>query len=104
MSFIGKNFSSPQEENRIKYDRRSPAFDNCITQRSKGASNKVVQNETEGNPAEHPAKTVIRRLRLRCVCSKRENKEKCADFLPIQKQRWAGYMGSLGNGYFNDVT
>ena len=59
-------------------------------------------NGVERYSDEYFAITAVQRLRIRCICNK-PSKEQCAKFLPIQKQRWAGYMGSLGNGFYNDA-
>ena len=100
------NFTDPIEAHRLRYNKGSPAYEHCMKRRANETSNDDVSSNSSENgrdSEEHSSKTTIRRLRLECVCSKQQKQEKCAEFLPIQMQRWAGYMGSLGNGFFNDA-
>lgn len=69
------------------------------TKKAKGNPRRDTKRDAKKDGS---SKMDIYRLGLKCVCSKLEKHEKCAEFLPIEKQRWAGYMGSLGNGFFNE--
>ena len=42
----------------------------------------------------------VYRFRLECQCGGLSHSETCSDFLPMDKQGWGGYMGTLGNSYF----
>ena len=49
----------------------------------------------------HFGSLTVYRFSLKCKCNNLSPSKKCAKFLPMSKQGWGGYMGTLTNGFFN---
>ncbi|XP_065664326.1 uncharacterized protein LOC100208465 isoform X3 [Hydra vulgaris] len=79
------------------YDRGDTAVNVCLQSRYNGTlfddfKSMQAKNFNKGT-------MTLYRYQVTCAC---EIGMKCAKVLPQHKQGWTGYMGSMGNGYFNN--
>lgn len=83
------------------YDEGDTATNICLGKYDKKDSETVFISQT--NFDYHSLRfgnLTIYRFRLTCHCKNIKPEETCSEFLPMDKQGWAGYMGTLSNGYF----
>ena len=81
------------------YDEGDAATNLCLEQRQSKETFHVSQ-ENYKHKSQRFGNLTVYRFRLKCECSKIENSQVCSDFLPMEKQAWGGYLGTLGNSYF----
>ena len=72
-------------------------MNDCLQSRYNG----TVLDDVKNTFAKNFNKGVMTLYRFQVTCECEKGK-KCAKVLPQQEQGWAGYMGSMSNGYFNN--
>lgn len=83
------------------YDEGDTATNICLGKDRKADSETFYISQANYNYTSlHFGNLTVYRFRLSCGCSDMKRGETCSEFLPMDKQGWAGYMGTLSNGYF----
>lgn len=83
------------------YDEGDTATNMCLGKEKKQESETFFISQTNYNYTSlHFGNLTIYRFRLTCSCEGIKLGESCSEFLPMNKQGWAGYMGTLSNSYF----
>ena len=92
------------EDHRIQYSAKSHGFLFCTKDELNGRRMHQSKglDDSRGDTSKPSSRTTVYRVRLSCVCNKQDKNKRCAKFLPLDNQRWAGYMGSFGNGFLNE--
>ena len=103
MSFILGKFDNSvnitANRNAGHYDEGDAATNLCLEKNEDKETFYVSQANYDYKSLRFGNLTVYR-FRLECQCNKLKHLETCSDFLPMDKQGWGGYMGTLGNSYF----
>lgn len=80
------------------YDPNSASVKHCLQNRLLNAADK--DNEY-GHGTDNVGYMTVHRYNIKCFCKKTLSHQECTKILPMNQQEWGGYMGTLGNGFFN---
>ena len=101
--FPGKVKPGPQDN--VKngfYDEGDEAVNFCLKNK-KVEKGRIYQSQSTYDPKNiHLGSMTVYRFNIKCVCNDVSSvNERCSRVLPMSHQGWGGYMGSVGNGFFN---
>ena len=83
------------------YDDGDTATNICLEKNEHGDSETFYISQANFNYTSlHFGNLTVSRFRLTCHCEDMNPGQTCSEFLPMDKQSWGGYMGTLSNSYF----
>lgn len=94
--------SVEENEKHGMYDNGDAAVNICLKKHhKKNDKEKIYVSQSDFDWYKvHFGSLTIYRFRLTCSCKNLASGKTCSKVLPMNQQGWGGYMGTLGNGYY----